>query len=211
MERVEDYWKKHSGEVFILGNGTSLNDHDLSLLDPSKVITMNRSYKEVQKPLYHICCMDLTQIRKERWPQNILFLGGDEQSVGNSKLNHIPCPVILIQTKVPGNRIYPSKTTFEVHEELDLRRGFNITHAGLLAVHCAWWLGFEMAYLLGYDGYAGHYTKRDKTMIPNHKKHKQEMAEFMELLDGQMKVYNCNEHNAYEAHKYIPFELALAS
>ena len=201
MQRIEDYFKLHSGRIFILGNGQSLIEHDLSRLDPIETITINRAWKMKPGALYHCCSGDLRGIREE--PQNIFFLGQESQ------YPQVPvsCPVVLVQTRILGAKFHPPTKKLDVPPALDLRLGWPPTHCGLFAIFGAWWLGFEEIYLLGYDGYGGHYTKKDWDLIIPEEKVKEEFRSYIRLFQEEtnykVEIYNCNLNNAY---KNLPFK-----
>lgn len=209
MKHIENYHNIRQGEsIFLLGNGPSLNQYPIADLDPSKCFTMNRSWKAIPGASWHLCAGDLTGVRKE--PETIFFVGGHAQSVGPDVLARYNCPVVLVQTKVGGNKFRACKSQFEAPPSLDLRLGWEISHAGLAAMQIAWWMGYKRLFLLGFDGEGGHYTKMDKNLIPDHKKHKAEMFDFMVELrrHSVTEVYNLNPENCYK-HTPIEWDRAL--
>jgi hypothetical protein len=223
MLSIEDYFKVETGTVYILGNGPSLNTYDMSKLNPDICMTMNRSWDKVPGARYHINCGDITSVRI--FPQNILFVAGDESAVGDAVLRKIRCPVILIQNHNAGpKQLRPKKLKLNIPAGLDLRNGLDKGHAGLAALHAAWWLGYDTAVLLGYDGEGLHYrnTEREKNKIALanstwskqgvaklRKQEVQQYKKFAKKLVGRMRVYNCLKDNAYEVHPFIPFDEAI--
>ena len=201
MDRIDNYHNKHSGRVFLFGNGPSLADYDLSKLNPSECITMNRSWRDMPRALYHCVSGDL-RVNFSPLPQHILFLGQPEQYP-----NYRPkCPVILVQTRIIGVRIPEPKVDLGIPAMFDLRRGWPITHCGVFAAQAAWWLGFRKLYLLGYSGYGNHYTD-PTSQEPDHTKLKREFVNTINALlryDRTLEMYNCDPHNAY---KNLPIDL----
>ena len=197
MRDIAEYRNTNTGRLFILGNGPSLLDYDLSLLKVDQTMTMNRTWRAIPGAMYHCCSGDLTGIRQ--LPQHVLFLGQPEQYPRVPK--SLQCPVILVQTRIMGVRIPKVKPITGIAPELDLRRGWPPTHCGLFAVFAAHWLGFKEVFLLGYDGYGGHCTAKDADHIPDHAKvvpeFKKHVSTLLALADPVFKVYNCNPNNAY--------------
>ncbi|MHA2389973.1 MAG: hypothetical protein ACXACW_14735 [Candidatus Hodarchaeales archaeon] len=190
---LEQYYNKESGRVFLLGNGPSLAEYDISKLNPNEVIAINRSWRECPTALYYCTSGDLQkQIGN---PKNVLFLGQPEQ-IKNIKC---PAPVILIQTRILGVRIPEPKTSLGIPPQFDLRWGWPPTHVGLFALYAAWFLGFREIWLLGYDGYGLHYSNVDPN-VPDHDKLIPEFVKYGNRLteyDSTLKVYNCNHRNKY--------------
>lgn len=208
MNPIESIFHAHSGRVFLLGNGPSLNNYDLSKLNPNEVISMNRSWRCVKQPLYHCVSGDL-RINFNPFPQNIIFLGQPEQYRGYKT----KCPVILVQTRIAGVKIPEPKVWLSVPSEIDLRRGWPSTHTppthvGLFAVYAAWWIGFRKVYLLGFDGYGRHFMEsnvdRKLTKVMFEVKHKMMVPQFRKYIDillknaPDLKVFNCNPRNEYK-------------
>jgi hypothetical protein len=212
---IEDVFKTETGTIFILGNGPSLNNFDLSKLDKDHVMTMNRSWREVPGARYHLNIADITSVHKQ--PQHMLFFGNYD-AVGPAVLKKIKCPVILIQTsRVQRKYLWKKKRNLKIPPGLDLRNGHQCpTQAGVLALRCAWFLGYDTAVLLGYDGYGLHYTETDienppPHLIPNHKAYVGNYRELARQLVGRLRVYNCNKENSYKVHPYINYDEALES
>jgi len=211
MNSIEAYFAIESGPCFILGNGPSLNNYDLSLLNPNNSITMNRSWKVLPGAKYHCNTMDITSVQNT--PQNIIFLGPEEDAVGASVLRKIKCPVILVQMgTVKPSRLRPKRLKLSIPSRLDLRNGWSQSHCGVFALACAWWLGYNPIFLLGYDGYGYHYiTDRYKLIgrLPPHELQTRQYRQYAKLLEGEVEVYNCNKDNVYEVHPYMSFDEAL--
>lgn len=201
MDSIGNYRNRHSGRIFLLGNGPSLADYDLSKLSPNECISMNRSWRDMPRALYHCISGDL-RVNLNPFPQHIFFLGQPDQ-YPNLRMK---CPVILVQTRILGVHIPVPKEDIGVPARFDLRRGWPITHCGLFAVYASWWLGFREIYLLGYDGYGNHYTDPTRRQ-PDHAKLKREFVGNVNALleyDSKLNVYNCNPKNAY---KNLPYPI----
>jgi hypothetical protein len=210
---IENYFKVETGTVFILGNGPSLNNFDLSKLDRDRVMTMNRSWTEVPGARYHLNIGDITSVQKQ--PQTMIYFGS-EDSVGPATMKKVKAPVVLVQT-TNAARAYPikKKKQLKIPPALDLRNGHPTnSQAGLLALKCAWFLGYDTGVLLGYDGHGLHYTEThiknpEPHLIPNHKAYVGNYRELARQLVGRMRVYNCNKENSYKVHPYINYDEAL--
>ena len=172
---------------------------------------MNRSWKILPGAKYHCNTMDITSVQIT--PQNIIFLGPDESAVGPAVLQKIKCPVILVQmATVKPSRLKPKRLKLDISSGLDLRNGWPQSHCGLFALACAWWLGYDMIFLLGYDGYGYHYIKdryEKAGRLPAHETQIKQFRQYSKLLEGEVLVYNCNKDNAYEVHPYMDFDKAL--
>lgn len=196
MDSIEGYYNRHAGRVFLLGNGPSLSGYDFTGLDPNETITMNRSWRECPRALYHCLSGDL-RVNISPLPKHILFLGQPEQ-YSNYKTG---CPVILVQTKIMGVHIPKPPNKWGVSQEFDLRYGWQPSHCGLFAVYAAWFVGFREIYLLGYDGYGGHYTEEDANIIPDHSKIIPDFVSRTNRLlkyDSSLRIFNCNPENHYK-------------
>ncbi len=188
---------KFSGRIFLLGNGPSLLDNDLSKLDKEEVLTMNRSGRDVPNAKFHLASGDLTVLGTE--PEFVLFYGQESMYPG-TRLSFLRSPVILIRVNGPGQK-FKEMPSLGIPGRFDLRYGWGVTAAGVLAVYAAWWLGYREIYLLGYDGYGAHYTDRHcGDHIPNHAKNVPEFVSKVDDLmayDSSLKVVNLNPKNTY--------------
>lgn len=196
MDPIESYFNKHSGRLFILGNGPSLSSHNLSKIIPNECITMNRSWDLVPRSLYHCLAGDL-RIKMNPLPQHVLFLGQPSQYSSSFKMG---CPVILIQTQILGAQIPKPKKDLGIPAEFDLRYGWPVTHCGLFAVYAAWFLGFREIYLLGFDASGYHYTDTIPP-LPDHARLIKDFVKYTKRLlayDPSLKLYNCNPENKYK-------------
>lgn len=215
MNPIESVFNLHSGRVFLLGNGPSLNDYDLSKLNPNEVISMNRSWRSVHNCLYHCTSGDL-RVNFNPYPQNLVFLGQPEQYGWNYKKK---CPIILVQTKIAGVKIPKPKAALPIQAQFDLRLGWPPTHVGLFAVYFAYWLGFREIYLLGYDGYGKHFMKAGEEYWPEKKfaeKHRVMVPQFRNyirpLLEDvpDLELYNCNSENEYKNLPVVDYNRVVA-
>lgn len=215
MESIEAYFRRHSGRAFLLGNGRSLADHLDAPFNPEETITMNRSWIVVPNALYH--CMNGDMRTRIGHPKHIIFLGhkeqyGDEFSLG--------CPIIHVTAySTEAARKIKQLKDLGIPAEFDLRQIWPTAGisekkatAGLLAVYAAWFLGFREVYLIGYDGYGGHFTKADWNLTPSHAwivpqfvHHTNKLLEY----DPDFRLYNCNPDNAYGNLPYKSVEAAI--
>lgn len=211
MESIEKYYQIEEGPAFLLGNGPSLVVHDLNLLDPNQVITMNRSWKFVPKARYWLNAGNIDQARKT--PQNIVFMGPDEDAVRKNLLQSLKCPVILLQTA--NAKLRPKRVKLDLPADLELRNGWpRNSNIGLLAIFWAWWVGFNPIFLLGYDGYGKHFEpclldRRPDIFATKHAKGVREYKQRTRALDGRVAIYNCNPENQYDTHEYYNYDAAI--
>lgn len=212
MKSIEEYYKVERGPVFLLGNGPSLNDYDLTGINPDHVITMNRSWKRCPGARYWLNAGNLDQARKT--PQNIVFFAGDESAVRQDLLMSLKCPVILLQTS--NAKLKPKHLKLDLPADLDLRNGWpRNSNIGLMAVFWAWWVGFKPIITLGFDGYGKHFVeesldRREDLYATKHVKAIAEYKQRTEVLRPHVLILNCNEDNAY-GEGYISFEVAKES
>lgn len=197
MEQIGDYRNRFSGRIFLLGNGPSLLENDLSNLEKGEVMTMNRSGKDVKNTKFHLASGDLTQLGTK--PEYVVFYG-QESMYPAPRLANIASQVILVRGRGPG-QLFDKQPLIDVPRRFDLRYGWPVTAGGLLAVYCAWWMGYREIYLLGYDGYGTHYTDRHGGQFrPSHEKLVPEFIEGISALldhDPGLKVVNLNPENKY--------------
>lgn len=210
MDNIEKYYQIEKGPAFLLGNGPSLIVHDLNLLDPNQVITMNRSWKFVKGARYWLNAGNIDQARAT--PQHIVFMGPDEDAVRKNLLQSLKCPVILLQTS--DAKLLPKRVKLDLPADLDLRNGWpRNSNIGLLAIFWAWWVGFDPIFLLGYDGYGKHFVnenldRRNDLYATKHLKGIKEYKQRTKCLEGKVTIYNCNPDNQYDIHRYYNYSAA---
>lgn len=197
MVPVDEVRCKFSGRIFLLGNGPSLKENNLDLLDKSEVMSINRAGRDCPGAKFHLCSGDLTQLGTT--PEYILFYGV-ESMYPTPRLAHINSKVILTRIQGPGH-IFEEKPSIGLPRALDLRYGWQVTAGGVLAIYIAWWMGYNPIYLLGYDGYGTHYTDRHGgEHIPDHEKNVPEFEDKIDLLlkyNPRLEVINLNHKSRY--------------
>lgn len=198
MQHINNYRNSRSGRLFILGNGPSLLDNDLTRLDKYEVMTINRSWRDVPGAMFHLASGDLTGIRQP--PQNILFYG-TESMYPPTRIAQFPSNIILIRMQGPGH-IFKEVSYVGIPRAFDLRYGWNVTAGGVLAIYCAWWLGYRDLYLMGYDGYGNHYTNNWRGAdVPDHVKLVPEFKSLVRKLlefDSELQITNMNHNTTYK-------------
>ena len=135
MKRIESFRGLHSGRTFILGNGPSLGDHDLSRLQ-EPTFGVNRSFK-AHVSQYHVASDELT-FREHR-----------------SDLRITPRHVFATEGRFPEvDRpwIVPIKTLGDaIGWSWDLAEGVYPRFSTYVAMQLAVWMGFTDLVLLGTD------------------------------------------------------------
>ena len=201
-ERIEKFKSIHTGTVFVLGNGESLKQYDLSQLTKFNSISMNRGYHQFVTG-YYCTVLDTFYLEKvAKINYKTVFISGSYTEVPenvrwNFVANAVFIPRLCRHDSTPTN-------------PFDLRLGWKVTHTGILALYLAQYLGFDRAVLLGYDGYGKHFIAKtrdnatEQERQKRHKIHKQQMEEFMKLPQRTIEIVNCNRENEY-GHKYKPF------
>jgi hypothetical protein len=207
MESIEKYYQRESGPAYLLGNGPSLaracgpilTRAYWDVLPVEQTITMNRSWKCVPKARYWLNTCNIDQARKT--PQNIVYLGPDEDSVRQNLLDSIKCPVILLQTS--GAKLRTKHLKLDIPADLDLRNGWpRNSNIGLVAIFWAWWVGFNPIVCIGYDGYGKHFVsenldRREDLYATKHDKAIKEYQQRIRALPSHIKIYNTNPYNTY--------------
>lgn len=199
MESIEKYYQVESGPAFLLGNGPSLNNINWEALPPDRTVTMNRSWKCVHNARYWLNAGNLDQARKT--PQNIVFMGPDEDAVRRNLLDKTKCPVILLQTL--GSKLKAKHLKLDLPADCDLRNGWpRNSNIGLLAIFWAWWAGFNPIYCIGYDGCGKHFVeekldRREDLFETKHMKAVREYKQRVVALPNHIEIYNTNSENAY--------------
>lgn len=197
MENIANYKDRFSGRIFLIGNGPSLLENDLSNLEKEEIMTMNRSGRDIPNTKFHLASGDLTVLGTK--PEYVIFYG-QESMYPAPRLRNINSPVILIRGCGPGQH-FKKQADWGIPREFDLRYGWPVTSAGHLAIVVAWWMGYNPIYLLGYDGYGTHYTDRHGGMYrPEHEKIVPQFVTGINKLlkfDSRLEVINLNPDNKY--------------
>lgn len=178
----KDYKDKHKNErVFILGNGPSLNETDLNLLEKENTIAMNRismiydKYK-YWRPTYYFFCS--TEIKHKKYgavwlssvlssifePSTTSFIASmfKENIDPNNNLKNIKWFHVLSETKPDDTgEIKEDSFSTNILDRID-KSGSTIN----CALQLAYYMGFSEIVLLGVDG--GITGKVEATNDPNH-------------------------------------------
>jgi len=135
----------YEGErCFILGNGPSLNDTDLSFLEDEVTFGTNRIYLSGFQPSYYVAVNPLVidqfhEDIRENPPKELQFLSSSsgKEYFGDHK-------TVFLNTKKPKPSFGP------IHEPI--WEGHTVTY---VALQIAYYMGFDKVYLVGVDHYYG--------------------------------------------------------
>jgi len=192
--------------VFILGNGPSIKEfapHMPKIHESFPSISMNRGYEVKPHGDFYVTLMDTFYLNevKDSGYKDVFVVGSYTEIPEN--IRHGFKPTLTCIPRLSKHDPPPK-------DPLDLSEGFKVSHTGVLALHLASWMGFDMAILLGYDGHGRHFMPRvQPDDNPNHARHIAEMKAFM-ALDYGMTIYNCVKDNGY-GHEYLPWEFAQSA
>lgn len=210
METIFDFKDTHSGPIFILGNGPSLDEiEDFNKL-PYPTFGVNRSWRKIRSKWHFIPPADcyFKELAKGKWKAQYIFTPGRiENAFEKLRLFGKPgaihkCNFII----VPCNQ--------EVYSKINVTKGefpfIDFSLSGIMAMETAKYMGFKTFYLLGFDGgHIGYFNtgdKRDKnTTGIDHDKQYFSKIEWRYRRDN-VKVYNCNMDSAIMTWPKMPIE-----
>ena len=191
--------------LFLLGNGESIKEIDLSFIPIENKVAINRAWK-FGPAKYHVLNYDTAFFTDaEKYQPKILFSHGKLEEISGSTKEKLDCDLTMIPRK-------PKLAS------LDLAFGWRPSHAGLLAIHLSWYMQADIIFLVGYDGYGGHFEESPTMKYPasliqeDHDRHKVELQEFYAKARTEnysTRIYNTNSSNAYGVFPVRPMEEAM--
>jgi hypothetical protein len=199
MNKISIYKDLHAGKkLFILASGTSLANHDLSLLKNKMVMGLNRSILIYSDPYYQ-CVFDhrlFDQYHDELKKVRQLFTLEDRP---------FGLPIKLLGGE-----------GFSWDMEEGIYSGYTISY---FALQLAIYMGFKKIFFLGldlkHDGPNTHFFGQDPQTINHEKTEFPRMIKMLQhganvLADTGIKVYNCSPVSTLEAFPKISFGDAAA-
>lgn len=193
---IFDFKDTHSGSIFILGNGPSLDEiEDFSRL-PYPTFGVNRSWRKIRSEWHFISPPDcyFKELAQGKWSADYIFTPGriencylklekhgeheqHEQIFDHFNFIVLPCDT---NPRKRGRKKFP-------YVEFSM--------AGIMAMEIAKYMGFTVLYLLGFDGgHFGHFktgeADHDPTFIDHDKEYHSKM--WKRYVNDGIRVYNCS-------------------
>jgi hypothetical protein len=190
-----------TGPIFLIGNGESVAEYALERIPYVRRMGINRAWKLVDCK-YHVLMYDTAFLQDATLYQpEWIFCPCDAAEIPGDTRAALKNNVVCIERK------------FGL-ESLDLVKGWKPSHAGLLAIQVAWYMGFNPINLIGFDGYGKHFEDYYINPLADHERHKKELQEFkvkLEKEDPNVVVVNTNKHNHYEVFNYMSYRTCLST
>jgi len=190
-------------DVFIVGGGPSVLDHDLSVLEGRKVITVNMGYRAAKPTIaYFGSILLLMRASREADFNDIVGVRAAlEAMVWNTKSQY-GCHVMECSQEEWGSDFITGVPVF--------------SNSGLVAVNMADILGAENIYLIGFDmrGEKGRtvnfHDYYPDNMRPPESHYDTYRNDFDRVpLYGSSNVWNCNKASALRTFPYRPLKDAI--
>lgn len=234
MNNIKNFKNIGKGKrIFLLGNGPSLNDMDLSVLNNEITFAMNRIdliySKTSWRPTYYVFCSD--NCRNSSWgkewsrsvfncsnnPTTTAFIWERYKKDIEKNSEALPLDVVYLNSLSENPIGNPKTFSKDAEKRLD-KAGTTMN----VALQLAYYMGFDTTYLIGCDsnwktatntkrsGDPNHFSSKYYANIRNSKEEFRRMNETHKIArkafdDAGKKIYNAGLNSAITAYDKVNF------
>lgn len=239
LKRNIELRDKHKGRrCFIVLNGPSLNNYDLTALSKEYVFCTNYFFQsekyDIVKPDYY-CITDNGCFSSSITEESDVYIG---KILQRAKYSKFLFNIRYLDNFKPNNDIYLTYSKhmpnlFSIRNDLS-KLSSNFISVSMYAINAAIFMGFSQIYILGYDfepGILKHFYKDSETEEQAKSKQAQEMikdsvcGKYWQYAIAQyqnyyiqryaekkgVKIYNCNENSYVRSFPFIKYDDVIES